>query len=110
MTTHLSRFFRQRREARKRSFGDLSRQLGYKNVAKGANKVIKFERDGRVQPEFFRKLAATLDISAEDIRRCMEADKAQWEAWADEPLEAHLVARLMAAVYSTKRIPPELHG
>src|SRR5580704_11433227 len=48
MTTHLSRFFRERREARKLSFGDLARQLGYKNVAKGANKVIKFERDERI--------------------------------------------------------------
>lgn len=110
MTTHLSRFFRQRREARKLSFGDLARQLGYKNVAKGANKVIKFERDGSIRPEIFHKLAAVLEISVDDIRRCIEADKAEWEAWADEPIEPHLVARIMCAVYSTKRIPPELQA
>jgi transcriptional regulator with XRE-family HTH domain len=110
MTTHLSRFFRQRREARKLSFGDLARQLGYKNVAKGANKVIKFERDGNIRPELFRKLAAVLEISADEIRRCVEEDKADWEAWADEPIEPHLVARIMCAVYSTKRIPPELQA
>jgi transcriptional regulator with XRE-family HTH domain len=108
MTTNLSRFFRHRREARKFSFGDLARQLGYKNVAKGANKVIKFERDGNIKPDLFHKLAAVLEISNDDIRRCIEADKAEWEAWADEPIEPHLVARIMCAVYSTKRIPVEL--
>jgi transcriptional regulator with XRE-family HTH domain len=108
MSTHLSRFFRQRREARKLSFGDLGRRLGYINVTKGANKVIKFERDGNIQPDLFRKVAAVLEISDDDIRRCVEADRAEWERWADEPIEPHLVARIMCAVYSTKRIPPEL--
>ena len=63
MTTHVSRFFRQRREARKLSFGDVARRLGYKNVAKGSNKVVKFERDGSIRPDLFRKLAAVLEIS-----------------------------------------------
>jgi len=110
MTTHLSRFFRQRREGRKLSFGDVARLLGYSNVAKGANKVIKFERDGNIRPELFRNLAAVLEISTDDIRRCMEADRAEWERWADEPIEPHLVARIMPAVYSTKRIPAELQA
>jgi transcriptional regulator with XRE-family HTH domain len=110
MSTHLSRFFRQRRESLKLSFGDVARRLGYKNVAKGANKVIKFERDGNIRPDLFRKLAAVLEISADDIRRCVEADKAEWVAWADEPIEPHLVARIMCAVYSTKSIPQELQS
>jgi transcriptional regulator with XRE-family HTH domain len=110
MSTHLSCFFRQRREARKFSFGDVARRLGYKNVAKGANKVIKFERDGNIRPDLFSKLAAVLEISVEDIRRCIEEDKGEWERWADEPIEPHLVARVMCAVYSTKRIPVELQA
>ncbi len=108
MSTHLSRFFRQRREVRKLSFGDVARLLGYKNVAKGSNKVIKFERDGNIRPDLFSKLAAVLEISAEDIRRCIQEDKADWQRWSDEPIEPHLVARIMCAVYSTKRIPTEL--
>jgi transcriptional regulator with XRE-family HTH domain len=110
MSTYLARFFRQRREARKLSFGDVARLLGYKKVAKGANKIIKFERDGSIRPDLFRKLAVVLEISAEDIRRCVEADRADWQAWADEPIEPHLVARIIPAVYSTKRIPPEHQG
>jgi transcriptional regulator with XRE-family HTH domain len=110
MSTHLSRFFRQRRESLKLSFGDVARRLGYKNVAKGANKVITFERDGSIRPDLFSKLAAVLEISVEDICRCIEEDKAEWQRWADEPIEPHLVARIMCAVYSTKRIPVELQA
>jgi transcriptional regulator with XRE-family HTH domain len=108
MTTHLSRFFRQRRLDRKLAFGDLARRLGYVNVAKGANRIIKFERDGNIKLDLFRKLAAILEISDDEIRRCIEADEAEWQAWASEPIEPHLVARVMCAVYSTKSIPPEL--
>jgi hypothetical protein len=77
---------------------------------KAANKVIKFERDGNIRPDLLQKLAAALEVSTDDIRRCIEADKAEWERWADEPIEPHLVARVMCAVYSTKRIPPELQA
>jgi len=110
MTTHLSRFFRQRREGLTISYGDVARRLGYVNVTKGANKVIKFERDGNIKPELFHKLAAVLEISDDDIRRCIEADRAAWERWADQPIEPHLAARIMPAVYSTKRIPVELQA
>jgi len=110
MSTHLSRFFRQRREARKLSFGDVARLLGYVNVTKGSNRIIKFERDGNIKPDLFRKLAAILKISKDDIRRCLREDKAGWEAWASEPIEPHLVARVMCAVYSTKRVPIEIQG
>jgi transcriptional regulator with XRE-family HTH domain len=108
MSTHLSRFFRHRREARKLSFGDVAHLLGYVNVTKGANKVIKFERDGNIRPDLIRKLAAILEISDDEIRRCLQEDKAEWERWANEPVEPHLVARIMCAVYSTKWIPAEL--
>jgi hypothetical protein len=57
-----------------------------------------------------KKLAIELDISNDDIRRCIAADKAEWEQWADEPIEPYLVVRLMAALYSPKNIPAELHS
>ena len=46
---------------------------------KGANKVIKFERELADPPDLFHKLAAALEISADGIRRCVEADKADWQ-------------------------------
>jgi hypothetical protein len=94
----------------KLSFGDVARLLGYVNVTKGSNKVIKFEQGGNIKPDLFHTLATVLEISDDDIRRSIEADKAEWEEWADEPIEPHLVARIMCAVYSTRRIPAELQA
>ncbi len=110
MTTNLSRFFQQRRITQKISFGDLARELGYTNLVKGANRIIKFEQNGSIHPDLFNKLASALKISTAEIRQCVEADKAEWDAWADEPIEPHLVVRLMAAIYSPKKIPTELQA
>ncbi len=110
MTTNLSRFFQQRRTTQKISFGDLARELGYKNIVKGANRIIKFEQNGSIHPDLFHKLALALNISTVEIIQCVEADRADWDAWADEPVEPHLVVRLMAAIYSPQKIPTELQG
>lgn len=110
VTTHLSRYFWQRRLALKVSFGELARRMGYKNTAKGANRIIAFERDNKIHQELFYKLAAALGITSNEIGKCVEADRADWEAWADEPIEPHLVARIMAAVYSSKDIPTTIQA
>ena len=110
MSTHLSQFFRQRRLDKKFGFGEVARRCGYRNVSKGCNRIQKFEERGEIDSELFRKLASVLDISDDDIRRCIEADKAEWEQWADEPIEPYFVIRLMAAFYSHKSIPTELHS
>ena len=107
--SHLSQFFRQRRLDKKFGFGDVARGCGYKNITKGCNRIQKFEDGCDIDTELFRKLATVLDISDADITRCIEADKADWERWADEPIEPYIVIRLMAAVYSPKSIPLELH-
>ena len=108
--SHLSHFFRQRRIEKKFGFGDVARRCGYKNVTKGCNRLQKFEDGCEIDGELFQKLATVLDISDADIARCIAADKADWERWADEPIEPYLVLRLMAAVYSPKSIPPNIHA
>ena len=107
--SHLSQFFRQRRLDKKLSFGEVARGCGYRNVSKGCNRIQKFEDGCDIDTELFQKLATVLDISDADIARCVAADKADWERWADEPIEPYIVIRLMAAVYSPKSIPLELH-
>ena len=110
MSTHLSLFFRQSRLEKSLGFGEIARRCGYKNITKGCNRIRQFEDRGEIAPDLLRKLAAVLDISDDDIRRCIAADKAEWERWADEPIEPYLVVRMMAAVYSQNHIPTELHS
>ncbi len=110
MSTHLSRFFRQRRNEKRLGFGQISRGCGYRNVAKGCNRIQKFEDRGDIDAGLLQKLAVVLGISDADIARFIEADKADWERWADEPTDPFLVVRLIAAFYSPKSIPPDIHS
>ena len=43
MSTHLSRYFRQRRESNCIGFGELARRCGYIDISKGANRIQQFE-------------------------------------------------------------------
>ena len=110
MRTNLSRFFRQRRIEQGLRFPEAARRCVYRNIEKGCNRIQQFENYGDIHDELLKKLATALDISNDDIRRCIAADKAEWEQWADEPVEPYLVVRLMAAIYSPKSIPAELHS
>ena len=110
MRTNLSRFFRQRRIEQGLRFPQAARRCGYRNITKGCNRIQQFENYGDIHDKLLENLATALDISNDDIRRCIAADKAEWEQWADEPVEPYLVVRLMAAIYSSKSIPAELHS
>jgi len=110
MKTNLSRFFRQRRIEQRLSFGEVARRCGYRNIAKGRNRIDKFETCGEIHAELFENLATALDISNDDIRRQVAADKKEWEQWADEPVEPYLIVRWMAALYSPRSIPAELQS
>ena len=65
---------------------------------------------GRIPPDLFDKLTETLGgITPEEIHDCVERDRAEWNVWADEPIEPHLVVQAIAAVYIRKAIPSDLH-
>lgn len=108
MSTHLSRYFRQRRESNCMGFGELARCCGYKNISKGANRIQHFEDRGRIAPLLLGKLSTILGITSAEIQHCIEQDRAEWERLASQPIEPHLVARLMPGVYSRMSIPGEV--
>jgi len=63
MTSHLAKYFRQARESKGFRFGQLARLCGYRNVTKGANKIVAFERWGRrIHLGLLMKMADALGI------------------------------------------------
>lgn len=108
--SHLSEFFRHRREASGITFSELARRCGYSNLNKGSNRIQKFERTGKIEPALLGKLAAALGITSAEIHQAVAQDRAEWEAWASEPIEPHMIVRLVAAFYSRSPIPLELQG
>ncbi len=113
MSTHLSRFFRQRRIELGLRYGDLARQLGYKSLPGVCNKIVMFEERGDILAAVFNKLAAVLGIDAETIERLVELDRRAylqaWTAWANEPMEPEIVFRAIPGVFAGHPIPAHLH-
>jgi hypothetical protein len=109
VSTHLSRFFRQRREACAIGLGELACRCGYRNISKGANRIQRFEATGEIAPTLFIKLASALDITPFEIDGCLDQDRAEWKRRARQPIEPHLVIRYLPAVYARHAIPADLH-
>jgi hypothetical protein len=112
MSTHLSSHFEQARLSRNLKPSDLARLADCKNVLKNGNRIRKFELTGDISKELFDKLAVILEIDAATVERLVEKDRREffeaWLAWVNEPIQPHLVVRLMAAVYSRLAVPSEI--
>ncbi len=111
MSTNLSRFFEQARLARGLKPGQLAQLIG-KNVSKIGNSIRTFELTGDISKELFGKLVAFFEIDAETIERLVEQDRREffekWLAWVNDPITPHLVVRIIAAIYTSKAVPPEI--
>ena len=112
MSTHLSRFFRERRIDLGLRPGDVARRMGYKSLHGACNKLIYFEERGDIPVDLFRKLAVALRIDDEIITGLIEQDRreylAQWTAWANEPVEPEIVFRAIPGVFAGHPIPEHL--
>jgi hypothetical protein len=112
MSTNLSRHFQQKRLDRGLKPGQLARLAGCVNVQKNGSRIRSFELSGSIGQELFEKIAAALEIDAGTIEQLVEQDRRKfyqaWLAWVNEPIQPYLVIRLMAAIYSSRAVPPEI--
>ena len=108
----LSSHFKSRRLARNLNPGEVARLVGYKNIAKGANRIVRFEREGIVKEDLLIKIAEVLEVDWATVEQLAEQDRRlhieKWNRWADEPVPMKMVVRLMAAIYSNCPIPSEI--
>ena len=94
------------REERKLTPIDLARQMGlWKHPAKGAQRIVEFERCGRCSPEFFDSLTQVLGLDQNRIRELLAEETRQHEAWLDEPIPMELTVRYMPAFYVKRPVP-----
>jgi transcriptional regulator with XRE-family HTH domain len=109
---NLPSHFKAQRLARNLNPADLARMIGYRNIAKGANKVLRFERDGIVKEDLLIKIAEALGIDWATVEQLTDQDRRQhieeWNRWANEPVPMRVVIRWMPAVYSERLLPEEI--
>ncbi|MCZ2343417.1 MAG: hypothetical protein LC104_16735 [Bacteroidales bacterium] len=112
MTNSLGEWFQGRRLELGWSLGEVGRRLGYKNVSKAANKLLRFERDGVVADDFLRKLAALYSITDGVVRYLIRADRLayleEWRQWADEPVPIRVVVRAVPGFTVELPVPAEV--
>jgi len=107
---HLGAFFHDRRMSQ--ALGELAHMVGYRNIAKGANKICRLERDGVFRDDLLAVLADALDIDLPTVESLIEQDRQEhfrkWEAWANQPVPMQLVVRYMAAAYGKVKMPEDI--
>jgi transcriptional regulator with XRE-family HTH domain len=112
MINNLGNFFHDQRVSQGLSLGELARQVGYRNVSKGSNKICRFEREGLVTEDLLAALADALGIDLQTVERLIEQDRQEhlqaWEEWVSEPVPMQLIVRYMAAVYGRVKLPEEI--
>jgi transcriptional regulator with XRE-family HTH domain len=86
----LSSHFKSQRLASDLSPCDLAKLVGYKNVAKGANRIVQFEREGIIKEDLLIKIAEALEIDWAMVEELADEDRRQqveeWNEWADTPV------------------------
>lgn len=112
MRSRLAKHFQRTRKELGLSLPQLARLLGYQNITKGCNKIQKFEQRGEVHVDLLRKLADLLGVNEATIETLVEHDHrefvAQWNEWANEPIQPYMVVRLMPAAYLHKDLPVDV--
>ena len=112
MSTHLSRYFHEKRLALGLKPGQLAQRAGCSNVSKNGNRIRQFELTGDISQEIFTRIAVVLEVDQATVERLVEQDRREffkkWLTWVNEPIQPHLVVRLMAAVYSRRWLPVEI--
>jgi len=112
MSNDLGSYFREQRGKLGLSLGQLARMVGYRNVSKGANKIVRFEREGTVTEELLARLAEALQIDFATVERLIDQDRQEylreWEAWVSQPVPMALIAKLIPAVYARVPLPAEI--
>jgi hypothetical protein len=109
MLNHLGNHFRAKRLERGLSPGDAARQLGYRNVSKGARRLRDLEAGHGAPTDLLARLAALLGIAPETVGELLERDHREsaeaWERWASEPVLPQVVVRLLPGFFGTARLP-----
>lgn len=112
MINHLGKYFREQRVQQDLSLGQLARMVGYNNLSKGSNKIVRFEREGVITEELLARLADVLHIDFATVESLIEQDRQdrlrQWEEWVSQPVPMQLIAKIIPAVYSGVSLPKEI--
>ena len=109
MGSSLGRWMRSQREQGGLSRSEVVRRIGYRNLNKGCNRLVRLEQEGEGTRDFLIKAAQALRLDLGEVNRRVETEREErnraWEKWADEPVPVQIIRRLMPGAYQLVPIP-----
>jgi len=86
-------------------------RMGYRNVNKGANRLLRFEESGFIDCEIFEKLIGALSLDPAFLRELTERDRREeaeaWDLWVNTPIPMEMIVKIIPAVYIIEHLPPD---
>jgi len=86
--------------------------MGYRNINKGANKLLRFEESGFIDAEVFEKLIDALGLDPAHIHDLTEIDRREeadaWEQWVNTPSPMEMIVRIIPGIYVSEGLPGNL--
>jgi len=104
---HTGRLIATTRKKRRLTPQRLARELGWRNLEKGARKILALERAEATDDELLERIVTFLDISPEARAEAERLDAERLLQILATPVEPEMLMRLMPAVYKRVAIPPE---
>ncbi len=86
MESRVGWYFRAKRLAQGLSVEAVAARLGYRNIRKGARRLLRFERDGRCSDEFLVRLTDALGVNVHVVLDLLTRDPGAYPQsgyWAD---------------------------
>ncbi|MCK9462888.1 MAG: hypothetical protein M0R80_24970 [Proteobacteria bacterium] len=111
MKTHLGNYVREQRTARGLTLGQLAKEVGYRNVGKGVNRLRALEESGTAHRKLLDAVVRALRLDARIVEELTLADRdereREWSQWANEPIRPYVVEKIIPGVYRDLKIPDE---
>ena len=111
MPTRTGAYLAEQRRTKHLSPQRLAAAVGYTNLAKGANRILALERDGRAVDGLLDKIINVLGLDHDHVYALVAEDRRlfeeAWQHWVAEPVEPELRRRLIPAIWGRAQMPKD---
>lgn len=102
-------YLAEQRRARRLTPQQLAAAIGYRNVAKGARRILALERQNVGVEDLLDRVVHALGLDRDYVSALAAADRRAyveaWERWASEPVDPELRFRPFAALWLRAPLP-----
>src|SRR5690242_7026997 len=112
MSNQLGNFIHETRIKAGLSLHQIASLIGYSNINKGLRRLARLEKEGTCSNFLIQRCSEILNIKQELLQKLIREDVRinceEWNKWADQPIEPHIVTRIIAAFYIRHVVPHEI--